>query len=178
MVANIKALMKARGVTRAELARRMNALGFTTWQWAKTLRNLFDGKRSIRVNELFGLAAALNTSASALTGLDTHRAVYGRREVPTVEVCVGSSWVARFQYLSLWYGKPGAAMPTELINWAAWEPGREPFWVHNYRQVKEHLIEMYEVLGEPLPAKASDLTPEDVFEMGRRLRTISGELEE
>jgi hypothetical protein len=69
-------------------------------------------------------------------------------------------------------------MPTELINWAGWEPGREPFWVHSFEQQKEHLIEMYEVLGEPLPAEASDLTPRDLIEMERRLRTISGELDE
>ena len=177
-VENIKALMEVRGVSRAELARRLNDLGFTTWRHEKTIRNLFDGKRSFRVDELFGFAAALNTTLFALTSLDTQRAVYINPKPPKFDVHVGSYVLERFHYMDLWFGSPGAEVPTSHINWAGWKPGSEPLWNDAWGPQRDNVIQLYEIRGWELPAPENDLTPEDVFKMRRQLITASEDLDE
>lgn len=59
VVRNIETLLKARGISQAELGKRMSAIGFHAWWHEKTVRNVLSLNRSIKVDELAGLAVAL-----------------------------------------------------------------------------------------------------------------------
>ena len=168
VVANIKALMKARGVGKAELARRLNDLGFTTWRHEKTLRNLFDRKRSIRVDELFGFAAALMTSVWELLSPFTQWDVYDDPAASDFEIRLGPT-IRRKQYLILLSGDnitPG--IPETHVNWASWEPGETPKWTKPRQRDVEWLVERYRQLDWDLPAPAEELTADHLDEMDAR----------
>ena len=74
VAANIRVYMKWRGLTQKELAERMTLIGMglatqsggrTVWH-QRTVGQILTGQRRIDVNELFGLAVALEVTVGAL----------------------------------------------------------------------------------------------------------------
>ena len=167
VVENIKAFMKARGVGRSELGKRLNDLGFTSWRHAKTVRNLLDDERSLRVNELFAMAAALNTSILALTSPKTLTEVFPSKGEPAMQV--GEVVRGRQAYESIWLGATTITSPHDHLDWAAWEPGEKPLWVNRRLRENKRLIELFEQRGFSAPAPAEELTTAQAIDIFRIL---------
>lgn len=177
VVENVKALMKVRGVGRSELGKRLNDLGFTSWRHAKTVRSLLDDERSLRVNELFAMAAALNSSMFALTSLGTRPEVFP--DEAKSNVTVGEVPGGKGTYESLWFGSPGIEVPTNHLDWASWTPGQPPRWVNSVIRENQRLIDLYQLRGFDPPAPAEELTTAQALEMFKRLQDqLEEEIEE
>lgn len=179
VVLNVEALMKARGVTRSELAKRLSDLGFESWRHEKTIRNLFDGQRSLKVDEVFAIAAALNTSLLALTSTDTRLAVFPEESDPGPDMQLSEVMKGAEQYWSIWWGSPRTEIPTNHLDWAAWKPGKAPEWVNSHRRNVESLVKLYRTLGFEPPAPTDALTADQMSQMVDQMRdTLLAEVDE
>jgi transcriptional regulator with XRE-family HTH domain len=69
-VANVKTVMRWRGLHQEDLADRMASLGHEAWRHRRTINRMLNNQRRIDIDELFALALALETTAGTLLAPD------------------------------------------------------------------------------------------------------------
>ena len=132
----------------------------------------FGGLSDWVIYRYLGSGGTLTTTVLALTSLDTQRAVDTGLVGSGVEVCLAPTITERLHYLSLWWGMPGTGIPQVHLNWASWRSGQAPEWTNNREGIAEWLIEQYQLLDLEIPAKAHDLTTDQLTDMTLRLRDV------
>ena len=167
VVRNVVILMKHRGVTRTQLSDRMSQLGFGPWQHEKTIRNVFNGDRRINIDELIGLAVALNVTAATLLDPNTEliSTIHDSAvEPPTVEIA-GNSDVYSY---ALGLGDRDIddvlGFPDVEVDWINWDGLNAPP-VRTVDSRAFTIWALYRTIGETPVAAPNDLTDEDLEEM-------------
>ncbi len=178
VVRNVQAITGIRRISGKELGRRMSSLGFRAWFWEKSVRNLYNGKRSLKIDELAALAVSLETTIGVLLDPDL------TSESTDVEVGLLSGI-----YSSLLEGShqlPHALNIATAVraDWdGEWNPGTPenptpPAVFADPGDAPQFLINVHRAAGWDLPAPIQDLTDDHYAAMRKRLNEYLDETSE
>ena len=79
-------LLRLRGLSQAEFARRMKGMSLTAWSQEKVVRRFLRGERQLKPTELLTVALVLETTVQALMTPDLERWATKRTAMGTVQI--------------------------------------------------------------------------------------------
>jgi hypothetical protein len=136
---NVGYFLGSRGISRRELAQRMNALGLPAWKHEKTVRRVLDAEKRKRIttDELVALALALETTVETLLtpGVE-HYVEDGSGDLASYKpfTKVGDLSMTKIPFLSVISSRSKSARPTpheigslpaRRLLWEEWDRDRD-----------------------------------------------------